>query len=56
MKLTKDEHVEEIYALLKEQGCMDQQGRIRRWTPQAQTVLELCGHTSIDPDQCECCN
>jgi len=54
-KLHQD-HDEEIRNILRAAGCMSPQGWIRRWTKEAYTLLEECGHTSLDFKKCECRN
>ena len=52
----KEEHCREIREILIGEGCMDRQGRIRRWKPGIWDILKLKGHTSLSPEKCGCCN
>jgi hypothetical protein len=54
-KLHQD-HDEEIRNCLKEAKCMGPRNEIRRWTREAWSLIEECGHTSLDFKKCECRN
>ena len=47
-------HDEEVKALLKEEGCMSEQGHIRVWRKDTNEKLREIGHTSLDFEKCEC--
>lgn len=48
-------HEEEVRAILKEDGCMDSQNRLRSWYgKQTDDKLKEAGHTSLSFDKCAC--
>lgn len=51
----KEKHDKEVKEVLKQLGCMDTMGRIRRWDgKKVWAELEKLGHTSLDCDKCKC--
>jgi len=56
MKDTKEMHDAEVRGILREHGCMDSLGRVRRWKAEIVEILKAEGHDSLDPFKCSCCN
>jgi hypothetical protein len=51
-----EDHDVEVKGLLTENGCMDSEGRIRRWKKNMGTILKDSGHTSLNFYECACRN
>jgi len=47
-------HEEEVHNILKATQCVGPKGWLRRWTPETWRLMQECGHTSLDYEQCEC--
>ena len=50
----KQKHENEVREVLKDQKCIDSQGRIRKWTKEVVNALKESGHTSLDYKKCKC--
>ena len=48
------DHYNDLRNILKMNGCIDQQGRIRKLVPYVWKQMVECGHTSFDFYACEC--
>jgi len=47
-------HHKEVTEVLKSQGCLDQNGRIRHWRANNFHKIKEKGHTSLNIESCAC--
>ena len=50
----RENHETQIRGHLKESGCMDTKGQLRRWRATTWEALKALGHTSLDFEKCKC--
>lgn len=48
------QHQDEVIKILKETGCMDSKGQIRKVTKEMWKKLSEAGHSTIGPSECKC--
>lgn len=50
-----ERHYKEVTAILRQTGCMDEKGRIRKWNAEVRQALEKAGHSTMGAvENCTC--